>query len=47
MNLNTNMEMIGKRNPFQAEYTVGFTDEGKLLGISINYYIDCGCLSGN
>jgi xanthine dehydrogenase/oxidase len=37
------MEMIGKRNPFEADYTVGFDNTGKLLGVSIDYYIDCGC----
>ena len=37
------MEMIGKRNPFEADYTVGFDETGKLLGVQIDYYIDCGC----
>jgi xanthine dehydrogenase/oxidase len=43
VNLNTNMEMLGKRNPFEADYTVAFDNSGVLQGIQLDYYIDCGC----
>ncbi len=43
MDLNTNMEMIGKRTPFLARYRVGVTKEGKLNGVEIQYYCDDGC----
>ena len=36
------MELIGKRNPFEADYTVEVTEDGKLHSVSIDYYIDCG-----
>jgi xanthine dehydrogenase molybdopterin-binding subunit B len=36
------MELIGKRNPFQADYSVGVDDSGKLQSIVLDYYIDCG-----
>ncbi|KAL3841843.1 hypothetical protein ACJMK2_019942 [Sinanodonta woodiana] len=42
MDFHTNMEMIGKRCPYRADYTVGFTDDGKLNGLKINVYADCG-----
>ena len=43
MNLNTNMAMLGKRNPWEGSYTVGIDASGKLLAIELQYYIDCGC----
>ncbi len=36
------MAQLGKRNPLQADYTVGFDSQGKLLAVQINYYMDCG-----
>jgi xanthine dehydrogenase/oxidase len=42
LNLNDCMEMVGKRFPWYAEYSVGFDDDGKLNGIKINYYSDAG-----
>ncbi|XP_053383995.1 uncharacterized protein LOC123535767 isoform X2 [Mercenaria mercenaria] len=42
MNFHTNIEMVGKRFPYLANYEVGVTDEGKLNGIKVTYYCDCG-----
>ncbi|KAL3841842.1 hypothetical protein ACJMK2_019941 [Sinanodonta woodiana] len=42
MDLKTNMEMIGGRFPYRADYTVGFTDAGMLNGLNITVYADCG-----
>lgn len=42
LGLNENMEMVGKRFPWYAEYKVGFDQNGKLIGIIINYYSDAG-----
>ncbi|XP_068702018.1 xanthine dehydrogenase/oxidase-like [Montipora foliosa] len=42
LNLNTNMEMIGGREPYKATYKVGVTSEGKLNGIDLSFYCDCG-----
>lgn len=42
LDLNSCMEMIGKRFPWYAEYNVGFDDNGKLLGVHIDYYSDAG-----
>ncbi|KAK7099380.1 uncharacterized protein [Littorina saxatilis] len=42
MDLHTNMRAVGKRNPYYAQYEVGFTDEGKLNGINVTVYGDCG-----
>ena len=43
LQLKTNMQMIGKRFPYLATYQAGITEEGKLNGIKIMYYCDCGC----
>ncbi|PVD33597.1 hypothetical protein C0Q70_04854 [Pomacea canaliculata] len=43
MDLHTNMKSLGKRLPCVGEYEVGFTEEGKLNGIKLTYYSDCGC----
>ncbi|PVD33599.1 hypothetical protein C0Q70_04856 [Pomacea canaliculata] len=42
MDLHTNMKALGKRHSVIAEYEVGFTEEGKLNGIKVTYYDDCG-----
>ncbi|KAK3581553.1 hypothetical protein CHS0354_031893 [Potamilus streckersoni] len=42
MDFHTNMNMIGKRYPYRADYTVGFTDDGELNGLKIVVYADCG-----
>lgn len=39
--------MIGKRCPWYAEYEVGYDDNGKLLAVKINYYVDVGCSPNN
>lgn len=36
------MQITGKRNPFENEYEVGFDNEGKLLAVKINLYSDGG-----
>ncbi|XP_073232045.1 xanthine dehydrogenase/oxidase-like [Porites lutea] len=47
MDLNTNMEMFGSKEPFKAVYKVGVSEDGKLNGIDLNYYGDCGCSSND
>ncbi|XP_048242204.1 xanthine dehydrogenase-like isoform X1 [Haliotis rufescens] len=42
MNFHTNMKSIGKRYPFMADYTVGVTNDGKLNGVQMTVYADCG-----
>ncbi|KAL9979239.1 hypothetical protein ACROYT_G016871 [Oculina patagonica] len=42
MDLNTNMEMIGVREPYKATYMIGVESNGKLNGIDMNLYCDCG-----
>lgn len=36
------MILTGKRNPFQNEYQVGFTEEGKILALAVNLFSDGG-----
>lgn len=36
------MFMLGKRNPFTCQYSVGFDDSGKLSAVKLDYYADCG-----
>jgi xanthine dehydrogenase large subunit len=36
------MALTGKRHPFLAKFTVGFDDDGKLLGIDLKLYSDGG-----
>ncbi|KAK3581541.1 hypothetical protein CHS0354_031882 [Potamilus streckersoni] len=43
LNFHTNIEMMGKRFPYAADYQVGFDTTGKLNGVKITYYCDCGC----
>lgn len=40
--LSTNMQMIGKRNPFTCNYSVGFDDRGLLHAVKLDYLADCG-----
>ncbi|KAK7099077.1 hypothetical protein V1264_003269 [Littorina saxatilis] len=42
MDFHTNMKSIGKRFPFLANYEAGFTEDGKLNGVRIFFYGDCG-----
>ncbi|XP_069131710.1 xanthine dehydrogenase-like [Argopecten irradians] len=44
MEFHTNMDMMGKRFPYMANYQVGCTDAGVLNGVKITYYTDCGYL---
>ena len=41
LDLETNMKMIGMREPLLAKYTIGCDNDGKLNGIQITYYNDC------
>ncbi len=36
------MRMTGKRHPFKHEYTVGFDNKGKILGVDYKIAADCG-----
>lgn len=45
MDLNDCMDIIGKRPPWLARYTVGFDDDGKLNGIDYDWYSDPGFTS--
>jgi xanthine dehydrogenase molybdopterin-binding subunit B len=42
LDLNMGLEMIGKRVPWRADYTIGFDNYGKLLGQKMMLYADCG-----
>ncbi|GAU94198.1 hypothetical protein RvY_06020 [Ramazzottius varieornatus] len=37
-----NAKLVGKRNPYHTEYHAGFDADGKLQGVYINAYVDCG-----
>jgi xanthine dehydrogenase large subunit len=37
------MRITGKRHPFQADWTAGFDDAGRLLGLTVVLASDCGC----
>ncbi|XP_060068194.1 uncharacterized protein LOC132548355 isoform X2 [Ylistrum balloti] len=47
MEFHTNMETMGKRFPFMANYQVGCSDTGVLNGVKITYYTDCGYLASD
>eukprot|EP01114_Cavostelium_apophysatum_P000968 TRINITY_DN1083_c0_g1_i1.p1 TRINITY_DN1083_c0_g1~~TRINITY_DN1083_c0_g1_i1.p1 ORF type:complete len:1374 (-),score=383.49 TRINITY_DN1083_c0_g1_i1:31-4152(-) len=42
MDLNTNMNSIGKRSPSRCDYKVGFDKDGKLQAGRLNLYVDGG-----
>ncbi|XP_070198779.1 xanthine dehydrogenase/oxidase-like [Littorina saxatilis] len=42
MNFHTNLKSVGKRHPYYAQYEIGFTEEGKLNGVSVTAYANCG-----
>ncbi|XP_052242919.1 uncharacterized protein LOC127852926 [Dreissena polymorpha] len=42
LTLEDNMMMLGKRFPYIADYEVGVTSDGRLNGIKMYYYADCG-----
>ncbi len=42
LDLNTSLEMIGKRFPWYTQYTVGFDNNGIITGLLINWYCDSG-----
>ena len=37
------MVITGKRHPFEADWQVGFDDEGRLLALEVVLASDCGC----
>ena len=37
------MTITGKRHPFEADWQVGFDDEGRLLALDVTLASDCGC----
>jgi xanthine dehydrogenase large subunit len=37
------MVLTGKRHAFEADYDVGFDDEGRLIGVSVELASRCGC----
>ncbi|KAL5509791.1 hypothetical protein EMCRGX_G005217 [Ephydatia muelleri] len=43
MDIDTNMLMIGKREPYYATFTIGCTDSGVINGIEMTIYNDAGC----
>jgi xanthine dehydrogenase/oxidase len=47
MNLNTNMVLLGKRNPFEGQYEVEVDSQGKLQSVKLDYYIDVGSASND
>ena len=43
MDIDTNMQMVGKRFPFYAQFKVGCTSDGLINGIKMTLYNDSGC----
>jgi xanthine dehydrogenase large subunit len=37
------MTITGKRHPFEADWTVGFDDAGRILALDVTMASDCGC----
>ncbi len=37
------MAQLGKRNPFETDFTLGFDSYGKLVALKLDYYMDSGC----
>ena len=42
LDLNTNMESVGKRNPYLANYKIGVNSDGKVQALEIMYYNNGG-----
>jgi len=42
LNLEDNMKMLGKRNPYLFDYKIGLSAEGKILGVESSIYCDSG-----
>ncbi|MDC0534962.1 molybdopterin-dependent oxidoreductase [Francisellaceae bacterium] len=38
-----NMQLIGKRHPFQGEYTIVYKDDGKIVGLDVTFNANGGC----
>ncbi|XP_067656037.1 uncharacterized protein [Haliotis asinina] len=47
MNFHTNIKTVGKRFPYLADYTVGVSNDGKMKGIQMTVYSDCGSSSND
>eukprot|EP00026_Physarum_polycephalum_P000747 Phypoly_transcript_00748.p1 GENE.Phypoly_transcript_00748~~Phypoly_transcript_00748.p1 ORF type:complete len:1347 (+),score=177.55 Phypoly_transcript_00748:570-4043(+) len=43
VDLNSNMQMIGKRQPLVCNYKVGFTNTGTLTALQYDIFVDSGC----
>eukprot|EP00731_Ephydatia_muelleri_P028954 Em0020g598a len=43
MDIDTNMQMVGKRFPFYAQFKVGCSSDGLINGIQMTVYNDSGC----
>ncbi|KAI0225880.1 Xanthine dehydrogenase/oxidase [Lamellibrachia satsuma] len=39
----TDMAISGQRRPVMAKYKVGCTNEGRILALDVNVYVNCGC----
>jgi len=42
LDINTNMNMLGRRHPYQAQYKVGAMNNGKINALEFNFYADGG-----
>merc|ERR1711973_685076 len=42
LNLEDNMKMLGKRNPYLFDYKIGLSAEGNILGVESSIYCDSG-----
>ena len=42
MDLNSNMELVGKRHPYLANYKIGVDQNGKALALQMDLYCDGG-----
>lgn len=42
-NKDTDMMVTGKRHPYKSHYEVGFTSQGRITALKIDYFSDGGC----
>ncbi|BFZ03307.1 hypothetical protein BsWGS_06345 [Bradybaena similaris] len=47
LDLETNMQLCGKRSPILAKYKAGFSNSGDLQVVDVDLYMDCGQLDSN
>lgn len=43
LNKDDDMQMTGKRHPFQTRYRAGFDDDGRVSALSVHFFSDGGC----